>query len=70
MAAAARGHSFDNCKWRKNNYNNSISNSQNTNFNSGGMASTDDITVFVIPLKYALNLCVSEDDDDEILSIT
>ncbi|RCN25726.1 hypothetical protein ANCCAN_28558 [Ancylostoma caninum] len=38
--------------------------------NSGGSASTDDITVFVIPLKY----CVApphadDDDDDEMISL-
>lgn len=39
------------------------------NINGGPdiMASTDDITVFVIPLKYALNLWDINDDDDDLL---
>ncbi|KAI1716612.1 protein phosphatase 2C domain-containing protein [Ditylenchus destructor] len=54
LAAAARGDPVDNCRWKLAN---------------GSMASSDDITVFVIPLKFAVNLCAEdgEDDDDEEL---
>lgn len=33
----------------------------------GGKASTDDITAFVIPLKFALNSALNDDDDVELL---
>jgi len=33
----------------------------------GGKASTDDITVFVIPLKFALNSALNDEDDVELL---
>uniref|UniRef100_A0A915ED07 PPM-type phosphatase domain-containing protein n=1 Tax=Ditylenchus dipsaci TaxID=166011 RepID=A0A915ED07_9BILA len=55
LAAGARGDPVDNSKWR---------------LSGGAMASSDDITVFVIPLKFAVNLCAedsTEDDDEELL---
>lgn len=54
LAAAARGDPVDNCRWKLVN---------------GNMASSDDITVFVVPLKFAVNLCAEdgEDEDDEEL---
>lgn len=56
LAAAARGNPIDNCRWR---------------LSSGGCASLDDITVFVIPLKFAINLTTNKenDDDEELLNI-
>lgn len=50
LVAAARGEQQGPFKWK---------------LASGGMASTDDITVFVIPLKFAVNMPKGEDDDDE-----
>uniref|UniRef100_A0A7E4ZUG5 PPM-type phosphatase domain-containing protein n=1 Tax=Panagrellus redivivus TaxID=6233 RepID=A0A7E4ZUG5_PANRE len=52
LVAAARGELVSQCKWK---------------LASGGYASTDDITVFVIPLKYAINLPKNDDDDDDEL---
>lgn len=53
LVAAARGEQVGQFKWKLSN---------------GGMASADDITVFVIPLKFAVNLPKDDDDDEEILS--
>lgn len=50
LVAAARGELVGQFKWK---------------LTSGGMASTDDITVFVIPLKFAVNMPKIDDDDDE-----
>uniref|UniRef100_A0AC34PUY6 PPM-type phosphatase domain-containing protein n=1 Tax=Panagrolaimus sp. JU765 TaxID=591449 RepID=A0AC34PUY6_9BILA len=50
LVAAARGELVGQFKWK---------------LASGGMASTDDITVFVIPLKFAVNMPKIDDDDDE-----
>ena len=50
LVAAARGEQQGPFKWK---------------LASGGMASTDDITVFVIPLKFAVNMPKGDDDDDE-----
>lgn len=45
------------------------SNGHRWTMNSGGSASTDDITVFVIPLKYCIAPPVEDDDDDEMISL-
>ncbi|KAH7730997.1 Protein C42C1.2 [Aphelenchoides avenae] len=52
LVCAARGQPVDGCKWK---------------LADGGSASMDDITVFVIPIKYASNLLREEDEDDEEL---
>uniref|UniRef100_A0AC34GWE0 PPM-type phosphatase domain-containing protein n=1 Tax=Panagrolaimus sp. ES5 TaxID=591445 RepID=A0AC34GWE0_9BILA len=52
LVAAARGEQVGQFKWKLSN---------------GAMASTDDITVFVIPLKFAVNLPKGDEDDDEEL---
>ncbi|KJH48500.1 hypothetical protein DICVIV_05411 [Dictyocaulus viviparus] len=44
-------------------------NSHRWMMNSGGSASTDDITVFVIPLKYCAAPPLEDDDDDEMISL-
>ena len=49
---AARGDQLDVYKWR---------------LADGGMASQDDISVFVIPLKFAINLPKSDEDDELIV---
>lgn len=55
LAAAARGNPVDNCRWR---------------LSSGGSVSFDDITVFVIPLKFAINVTAYDvDDDEELLNV-
>ena len=53
LVVAARGDPLGTYKWR---------------MSEGGMASQDDITAFVIPLKFAINLPKVDDDDDELLS--
>ncbi|WKY03499.1 hypothetical protein Q1695_004900 [Nippostrongylus brasiliensis] len=45
------------------------SNGHRWTMNSGGSASTDDITVFVIPLKYCVAPPSEDDDDDEMISL-
>lgn len=49
LVIAARGNPTESYRWQ---------------MSSGGCASTDDITVFVIPLKYALAPPTPIDDDD------
>ncbi|KAK6747754.1 hypothetical protein RB195_000757 [Necator americanus] len=56
LASAARGYP-------------SGSNGHRWTMNSGGSASTDDITVFVIPLKYCVAPLPEDDDDDEMISL-
>ncbi|GMR48624.1 hypothetical protein PMAYCL1PPCAC_18819 [Pristionchus mayeri] len=56
LATAARGNPTDSYKWM---------------MNCGGLASTDDITVFVIPLKYCIAPPQNEEDeeDDEMINL-
>lgn len=49
LVIAARGNPTESFRWQ---------------LSSGGSASTDDITVFVVPLKYALAPLTPVDDDD------
>lgn len=49
LAIAARGNPTESYRWQ---------------MSSGGCASSDDITVFVISLKYALAAPTPDDDDD------
>ncbi|XGW30338.1 hypothetical protein V3C99_009372 [Haemonchus contortus] len=56
LAIAARGYPSGN-------------NGHRWTMNSGGSASTDDITVFVIPLKYCVAPPPEDDDDDEMISL-
>ncbi|KAK0400198.1 hypothetical protein QR680_003399 [Steinernema hermaphroditum] len=50
LVIAARGNPTQSAKWT---------------LTGGGQASTDDITAFVIPLKYAISQPPDEDDDDD-----
>ncbi|GMS96204.1 hypothetical protein PENTCL1PPCAC_18379, partial [Pristionchus entomophagus] len=56
LATAARGNTTESYKWM---------------MTCGGLASTDDITVFVIPLKYCIAPPQGEDeeDDDEMINL-
>lgn len=65
LAAAARGECVDGNKWKIRRRGSEPTSTYE------GQASMDDITVFVIPIKYASNLPRDEDndDDDELLVI-
>ncbi|CAD5227341.1 unnamed protein product [Bursaphelenchus xylophilus] len=70
LAAAARGNPMEGCKWRltwnKDTNIEHIKESPATSSTSyGTQASLDDITVFVIPLKFAINLPRDDDDEDD-----
>ncbi|CAD5220596.1 unnamed protein product [Bursaphelenchus okinawaensis] len=70
LAAAARGNPMEGCKWRltwnKDDNIEHVKESPATSSTSyGTQASLDDISVLVIPIKFATNLPRDEDDEDD-----